>query len=71
MTALALALALAAQAPATATPSTWWTSGGRLVTTPTLHVGVRGHCFIDNEGDGGRLEVGVGATVQISWLGTL
>lgn len=44
-------------------PPTW--AGGRVLTTPTLHVGVRPQAFVDNEDDG-RPEWGLGITVQVS-----
>jgi hypothetical protein len=60
VTALALALALAVpQGPQGAPP-------GRIWTSPTLHVGVRPALYLDNEKNGGRLELGVGCTVQVS-----
>ena len=63
MTALAFALALAAQQPQPVSPA--WYTGWRLVSTDAVHVGLRPAAFVDNEADGG-LEVGVGATLQVS-----
>ena len=74
MTSIALALALAAQsAPMQTTGqvstgltfSSWLMSGGRLVTTDSLHIGARGALYVDNEADG-ALELGIGATVQVT-----
>jgi hypothetical protein len=65
MTALTLALALATATPAPPVPVPSW-YGGRVLITPTLHIGARPAIFVDNEGTRGRLEVGAGATIQIS-----
>lgn len=67
MSALALAIALTLfgdpSAPPSSTPG--WTSG-RIITTPTLHVGARAAVYVDNEGEHGRVELGLGATVQVT-----
>jgi hypothetical protein len=59
---VAVAAALAS-APAAPPPLPW--AGGRIVTTDTLHVGLRPAAFVDNE-DRGALEWGAGATVQVT-----
>lgn len=63
LTALALALALGA-AP-TSQPPTWY-HAWRLVETDHVHVGFRPAAFADNETSNGSLEVGAGATLQIT-----
>ncbi len=67
MSGLALALALAAQQPLgswapspTVNLPGWY--GGRLLTTATLHVGVRPAAYVTSEGP----EVAAGVTVQVS-----
>ncbi len=65
MTWLAVSLALASS-PATSPAAPW-----RLLATPAVHVGLRPAAFVDNE-DGGRLEGGAGASVQVTaWFVTL
>jgi hypothetical protein len=72
VTALAFALALASQqplgpfapSPSSGWAPTWW--GGRILTTDTIHLGVRPAAFVDNGSQDGRLEVGVGVTVQVT-----
>lgn len=61
MFATALALALSLQASPAPAPPPWW--GGRIVSSPVLHVGVRPAFSLDNEA---RLEIGVGFTVQVT-----
>lgn len=74
MTSLALALALAAQqplgqwAPSPSVSGPPWL-GGRILTTETVHVGVRPAAFVD--GTPPHLELGAGVTLQVSWLGVL
>lgn len=56
---LALVLALSGPpAPPAVTPPAWY--GGRLLSTPSLHVGLRPALFV------GAGEVDVGLTLQIS-----
>jgi hypothetical protein len=43
-----------------------WGLVGRVYTTPALHVGIRPALYLDNEGERGGLEIGVGMTVQVS-----
>jgi hypothetical protein len=64
MTALAFALALASSQGPPQPPT--WASAWRLVATPTVHVGLRPAAFVDNEGRGGRVELGLGATLQVT-----
>lgn len=64
MTALALALAMwgaPLQPPPQPSPIPW--AGGRVLTTDTLHVGVRPAVDIDNSAG---IEWGVGLTVQVT-----
>jgi hypothetical protein len=64
VTALAFSLALASSAPtATQTPLVW---SGRFLTTDKVHLGIRGAFYLDNEGEHGMLEVGAGATFQVT-----
>ena len=65
MTSVALALAIAAStAPAGASlPVQAWS--GRIIDSEAIHVGLRPAAFLDNE-DHGRLEVGLGATIQVT-----
>ena len=64
MTALAYALALASQQPA-APPPPWYRPWPRYADAH-VHVGGRIAGYLDNEGDGGALEVGAGLTVQVT-----
>lgn len=43
-----------------ATPPPWYGTAGRIITTPTLHVGVRPAFFANHD------EIAIGATVQIT-----
>jgi hypothetical protein len=61
MTWLALAALLQ---PVPAPAPSWY--GGRLLTTPALHLGLRPAGYVDDEGDRGALEWGVGLTVQVT-----
>lgn len=71
--ALALALALASQQPLgpwAPSPSSGWSPswlGGRVLTTPGLHIGIRPAAFVDDEGSPRRLELGAGVTLQITF----
>lgn len=75
MSALAFALALASQqplggwAPQAGVAALPWGPAGRIVTTPTLHIGVRPAVYFDNEGPDGSIEKAMGVTVQITWPG--
>lgn len=75
MTGLALALALASAQPLGAwAPPPGGSSGwsGRIVDTPSLHVGARPAAFVDDGGSAPhRLELGAGVTLQVSWAGAI
>jgi hypothetical protein len=58
-----LALALGS-APTTQPPG--WYRAWRLVETDRVHIGLRPAAFVDNETPSGSLEVGAGATLQIT-----
>jgi len=56
---VALSAALAVQGGQS--PEPW-----RVISTPSVHLGVRPAAFLDDEGEGQSLEWGVGITAQLS-----
>jgi hypothetical protein len=55
-----IGLVLALQSPMPAQSPPWYGTAGRIITTPTLHVGIRPAFFLDPD------EISIGLTVQIT-----